>query len=144
MTLLVLMALMGAVLGALVRPRLLAIPIAIGLAGGLRGLISLAAPLAIDNDKAPFWAQLSLGAALSAVDGYMPLLAASGGGALIAGLLALITDRPAPKSLTLDEATAVRRCVRNGKYVRTQNMVDEGSAGANTSAEARQRSILGL
>ena len=109
MILLVLMALVGAVLGAVVRPRLIAIPLAIGVVEGLRGLVSLAAPIAIDNDKAPDWAKLALGVELNPVDGYWPLLAVSGGAALIAGLLSLLIDRPPPPQLTLDQATAVQR-----------------------------------
>ena len=142
MILLVLMALVGAVLGAIVRPRLIAIPLAIALAEGMRGLVSLAAPIAVDNDKAPVWATFALGVELNPVDGYLPLLAVSGGAALIAGLLTLLIDRPPPHQLTLDEATAVQRRVRNGRFVRADNMIEKHSV--LNRAEARHKSLLGL
>ena len=142
MIMLVLMAVVGAVLGAIIRPRLIAIPLAIAVAEGCRGLIDLAAPLAIDNMAAPFWAKAALAVAVKPMSGYLPLLGVSAGAALLTAILTLTIDRAPPKQTTLQEATAVQRRVRKGKYVRASNMIEDRPAQAK--AEERQKALLGL
>ncbi|MFI4936168.1 MAG: hypothetical protein ACHP7N_16260 [Caulobacterales bacterium] len=137
-----LMALLGAVLGAIVRPRLIALPVAVGLAEGIRGLIGLAAPIAVDNIQAPFWAKMALDITESPIAGYLPLLAVSAGGSLIAGVLALFIDQKAIKSVTLAEATANKREVKGGKFVRAEGMIEKRPA--QLKAEERQKALLGL
>src|SRR5580698_5909048 len=125
MVILVLMALVGAVLGAWVKPRLIAVPLAIGLAEGLRGLIGVAAPLAIDNTNAPMWAQWALAVVIDPVDDYLPLLAVSSGSALIAAVLAMVLGERTVRPVSLSEATAFRRRVEKGRYVRAEGMVEQ-------------------
>jgi len=142
MVILVLMALVGAVLGAWVKPRLIAVPLAIGLAEGLRGLIGMAAPVAIDNYSAPTWAQWALAVVLDPVDDYLPLLAVSGGAALIAAVLAMLLGERTVKPISLQEAASFRRRVEKGRYVRAEGMIEQRPVQA--AAEERQKAILGL
>ena len=142
MIVLVLMALVGAVLGALVRPCLLAVPVAAALAASARAVIGLAAPIAVDDDTAPEWAKLCLSIISDPLGDYLPLLAAAAGAALIAGLLAMLVDKQAPRHITLEEATALQRRVRGGRYVRADDMM--GKHSLLNRSEARLRSILGL
>jgi hypothetical protein len=142
MVLLVVMALVGAILGALVKPGFLSVPIGAGLAAGLRSLIGQAATPAIDNPSAPVWAQLALRVTTSAMGGYLPLLSVCAGAALFSSLLCLVLDRHAPHAGTLEEATRVRRPVRNGRYVRDPDMIEQRLS--QRQAEARQKALLGL
>jgi len=142
MVLLVLMALTGAALGAAVRPRLMAVPVAIGLAEALRGLASLLAPAAVDNLAAPWWSQWALGIEEDPFAGYLPLLGVSGGAALLAAVLTMLTSPRAPRPVGVTEATKVRRRVVKGRYVRADGMIEERARQAE--AEARQKALLGL
>jgi hypothetical protein len=142
MVLLAIMALLGAVLGALVKPGILAVPIGVGLAAGLRSLIGQVAPGAIDNPNAPVWSQLALQIASSPMGGYVPLLSVCGGAALISSLLCMAIDRRSPTATTFEEATRVRRPVRNGRYLRDPDMVEQRLS--QRQAEARQKALLGL
>lgn len=138
----VFMALVGAVLAVVVRPRLIGVPLAIGGAEGLRGIVSLLAPAAVDNPQAPWWSQWSLAIELDPLAGYLPLLGASGGAALIAAILMMLTAQKTPRAISLSEATQVRRRVVNGHYVRAEGMIEERPR--QTKAEERQKAILGL
>ena len=80
MVLLVLMALSGACLGAFTTPRLLAAPYAVAVAGGVRGLIGLAA-LPATAGQAPIWARFAADIAAGPMAGYPILIAACLGGA---------------------------------------------------------------
>ena len=139
---LVLMAALGAVLGAVIRPRLIAIPLAIGVVEGLRGVIDLLAPNAIDNVAAPFWSVWALAVAEAPEDGYLPLLGVSAAAAILSALLTLMIDRAPPKHATLAESTALQRRVLKGRYVRAKDMIEERPAQAK--AEERQKALLGL
>ena len=66
----------------------------------------------------------------------------SGGAALIAALLAMWLDPKTPQSLSLQEATSVRRRVQKGRYVRAEGMVEARPIQAE--AEQRQKALLGL
>jgi hypothetical protein len=142
MVLLVIMALLGAILGALVKPGMLAVPIGVGVAAGLRSLIGQVAPAAVDNPDASFWAKWALGVTDSTMGGYLPLLGVCGGAALISCLLCMALDRRAPVAATFEEATRVRRPVRNGRYVRDPDMLEQRLS--QRQAEARQKALLGL
>lgn len=139
---LVLMAALGAVLGALVRPRLIAIPLAIGVVEGARGLVDLIAPSAIDNVSAPFWAVAALTISETPMDGYLPLLGVSAAAAILSALLTLLIDRGPLKPATLAESTALQRRVLKGRYVRAKDMIEDRPAQAK--AEERQKALLGL
>ncbi len=142
MIMLGLMAVLGAFLGAVVRPGLVGAPIAIGVAEAARGLIGALAAAAIDNATAPWWSQAALALVQDPMAGYLPLLGASGGAAILAALLAMLVRGQTRGQRSLDGATDVRRKVVNGHYVRAEGMVEERSR--QQEAEARQRQILGL
>jgi hypothetical protein len=136
------MAVCGAILGATIRPRLMGLPLAVALAGGMRALIGVLAAPAVDHPDAPIWNQLSLAASLDPVGDYIPVLGACGGAALIAALLGMLLEPKTQAPATVSELTATRRRVDNGRYVRAAGMVEERPVQAR--AEERQRALLGL
>jgi len=142
MVILMLMALMGAVLGALTKPRFVAAPIAVGLVEGMRWLVGLSAASAINNADAPVWAIWSLSIVSDPLDDYLPLLAVSAGSSLFAAAMAMVHDRHRPPAVSVAEATRNSRQVRNGRFVRVEGMVEERAV--QQQAERRQRALLGL
>jgi len=142
MILLVLFALAGALLGVVVRPSLLAAPCAASLAGILRGLLGVAASLAVDNARAPFWAKASLAIVEQPLSGFPPVLCASISGALFSSVLVMLTDRRRTAPFLPDSSAGAGRPVRKGRYVRAPEMVSDRPA--QSEAERRQRSVLGL
>jgi hypothetical protein len=139
-----LMALIGALLGARVRPRLVGVLLAIGLAAGFRSAVAMFAPEAVDNIRAPIWAQWSLAVAVDPLDGYLALLAVCGGAALISAVLGMVFDRrpAAARSVVGVDDDRTLRGVRGGRYQRAAGMVEERPLQAK--AEARQKELLGL
>jgi hypothetical protein len=142
MVVLVVMSLLGAVLGALTRPRFAAVPIAVGLAMAARWALGMAAANAINNASAPDWEVWAVSAIADPLDDYLSLLAAAAGASLIAAALALITDRPQPREVSTSEATRVDRAVRGGRFVRAEGMVQ--ARPVQDKAEQRQKAVLGL
>jgi hypothetical protein len=142
MVVLVVMSLLGAVLGALTRPRFAAVPVAVGLAMAGRWALGMAAANAINNADAPGWEVWAVAAIADPLDGYLSLLAGAASASLIAAALALITDRHQPRAVTISEATRVDRAVRGGRFVRAEGMVQ--ARPVQDKAEQRQKAILGL
>jgi len=136
------MSLLGAVLGALTRPRFAAVPIAVGLAMAARWALGMAAANAINNASAPDWEVWAVSATADPLDDYLSLLAAAAGASLIAAALALITDRPQPREVSTSETTRVDRAVRGGRFVRAEGMVQ--ARPIQDKAEQRQKAVLGL
>ena len=138
MILLVFMALVGAGMGAWIKPRLLAVPLAISAVEGARGLIGISAPAAVGLGSAP--ASIVLGVIEDPVDDYLPLLVVSGGAALIAAVMGMILDKRAT------DAAAARAPPRRLKaqkgLVRADGMAEPRDVRAK--AEQRQKAILGL
>jgi hypothetical protein len=142
MVVLVVLSLLGAVLGALTRPRFVAVPIAVGLTLAVRWAMGMAAANAIDNADAPGWEVWAVSAIADPLDDYLSLLAGAAGASLIAAALALITDRHEPREVTMSEATRVARAVRGGRFVRAEGMIE--SRPVQDKAEQRQKAVLGL
>ena len=117
MILLVAMALLGALLGAFLRPRLISPFVAVALTEVLRAWMGLGTPL-------------------------LPLVGASGGAALISSVIMIASRRDAPFAAAPLDVGAAQRRVRKGRYVRAPNMIEERAA--QTEAEARQKALLGL
>jgi hypothetical protein len=142
MVVLVVMSLLGAVLGALTRPRFAAVPVAVGLAMAVRWALGMAAANAIDNADAPGWEVWAVSAVADPLDDYLSLLAGGGGASLMASALALITDRHKPGDVTIAEATRLDRTVRGGRFVRAEGMIE--TRPVQDRAEQRQKAVLGL
>ena len=141
MTLLVLMGVVGACVGAWLKPRLAAVPGMLALVAAVRALIGVLAPMAVGQTAAPYLAQVAFQFVQDPADDYVPLLGVAGGSALIAMLFALAADRRARGAMTLEEATRARRRIRQGRFVRATGMLDPRK-GESEAAE-RLRSILG-
>src|SRR5215469_18482446 len=82
MVLLVLMGVVGAVLGASIKPRPLAVPAALALAAAVRALIGVLAPMAVGETPPPFFARIAFQIVQDGADDYAPLLSVAAAGAL--------------------------------------------------------------
>ena len=124
MVILMLMALMGAVLGALTKPRFAAAPIAVAFAEGMRWLVGI---LAASSPDAPIWATWSFAVVSDPLDDYLPLLAVSVGSSVIAATITMVYDRHQPRDVPVSEATRLSRQVRNGRFVRAEGKIGRAS-----------------
>jgi hypothetical protein len=140
MLVLVVLSLLGAVLGALTRPRLAAVPIAVGLVLGARWMIGLAGGHA--NAAASALELWAYSTCADPLDADLSLLAGGGGASLIAASLAFLYDRWKPHGVAASEATRLGRSVRGGRFVRAEGMIE--ARPAQDKAEQRQKAILGL
>jgi len=136
MILLAIMAVVGAALGVFMKPRILAIPFTVAVAGGVRALLGLAAMPAAGGSQGPDWAEFSAVVVGQQLEGYPMMIGACLAGALIAMVLGGWADRrePAPSDLP--------RRIRNGRLERTAGMVEERPQ--QKAAEERQKSLLGF
>ena len=141
MVLLALMGVVGAVLGAWIKPRPPAVVGALALAAAVRALIGVLAPMAVGETAAPFFARIAFQIVQDGADDYGPLLGVAGASALIAVSFAVVADRRSRRTMTLDEATRARRRIRKGKFVRASGMVD--ARQRQSEAADRLRSLLG-
>ncbi|HTX51656.1 MAG TPA: hypothetical protein VME40_19955 [Caulobacteraceae bacterium] len=142
MVVLVVLSLLGAVLGALARPRFAAVPIAVGAALAVRWMIGVSGGHAIDNAGASGLELWAFSALSDPADDYLSLLAGAGGASLIAAVLAFIHDRHKPRDVSVSEATRPNRMVRAGRFVRAEGMIE--ARPVQDKAEQRQKTILGL
>src|SRR4051794_18702418 len=93
MVLVIAFALIGAALGAYLRPRALAIVLALGSAGGLRGLMGLFEGMMVKGDDAPPW-QVTYAALLAdPLTGYLPVIGAGAAGSVLAAVMCLFFDK---------------------------------------------------
>lgn len=141
MVLLVLLGVVGACIGAWTKPRPLALPAALVFAVAVRALIGVLAPISVGVSYAPSFARVAFDLVQDPSVDYVPLIFVTGGGALFALLLALVTERRSRRAMTIEEATRAQRKIRQGKFVRARGMVE--TRGRQSQAEARQRAILG-
>jgi hypothetical protein len=141
MVLLVLMGVVGAVMGAWIKPRPAAVVGALALAAAVRALIGVLAPMAVSETPPPFFANIAFQIVQDTADDYAPLLSVAGASALIALFFALVADRRSRRTMTLEEATRARRKIRQGKFVRASGMVDVRKR--ESAAADRLRSLLG-
>jgi hypothetical protein len=126
MVLVITFALVGAVLGAYLRPRPLAIVIAIGVPGGLRGMLSwVAGMIGQPDDPAP-WQVMVAKVAADPVSGYLPVIAAGAGGAVIAAVLCVLLEKEGQSlPFWMPQEGGVRTRDRTGRYKRLANMVED-------------------
>lgn len=142
MTLLVLMALVGAAAGVWIKPRPAALPLALAAAAAVRALAGVLAPMAVGEVSAPFYARIAFSFVEDTADDYLPLLGVAGGSALFATLLSAFVERRSRGTMTLEESTRARRQVRQGKFVRARGMIEPRES--QSKAEERQRALLDL
>ena len=142
MVVLVFLSLLGAILGALIRPRFAAAPIAVGVALAVRWAMGVEAGRALNNAGASVLELWAYAAVADPLNDYLSLLAGAGGASLIAATLAFLYDRQKPREITVSEATRQVRTVRGGRFVRAEGMVE--TRPVQDRAEQRQKAILGL
>jgi hypothetical protein len=135
MVLLVLIGLVSAVIGASMRPRLLAVLLATVVAGGLRGLVGVASFLAVDSIHSPVWAQMALSSTESTLADFRLLVAIGFGAATLGALVASFTRRRV-------RAGDGPRPVRKGRYARAPEMIEDRPQ--QEAAEQRQKALLEL
>jgi len=122
----VVMAVVGAALGAFMRPRVFAVALAIGLAGGLRGLLLYIARLApIGDNGPPAWSQTLSHAFAGPLASYMMVMVAGGGGALFAALMCLLLDEKPVRPFWMPPEGDMRLRDRTGRYVRAAELIAE-------------------
>jgi len=140
MILLVSMAILGAALGAYLRPRPLAVVLALGAAGGIRGGLDLIVRLAGHKYDPPEWL-LRLEAVVNAPSaGYLFVIGSAGGAALFAALLCMLLDETPYRPFWLPAEGGVRTRDRTGRYKRVADMIEERSIHA--AAEARMHAAF--
>lgn len=136
MVLLIAFAILGAGLGAYLRPRPLAIVLALGLSAGVRGGLDFIAHLAArDANDPPKWLATLDGIITPASAGYVPVIAAAAGGAVFSAVMCMFFDETPYRPFWMPAEGGVRTLDRNGRYKRVADMIEERSI--HRSAEAR-------
>ena len=140
MVLTITLALIGAALGAFLRPRPLAVAFAGGLSAAARPALLFLAHLTGQGDDAPTWAGDLLRLLESPLTSYLVLISAGVGACLFSVVLcALFEDKPG-KQFWLPQEGDVRRRDRKGRFVRAADMIEERSI--HNHAEARVRAAF--
>lgn len=137
MILTVTIALLGAALGAFLRPRVLAVVLAIGLSAGARGAAVFVASLAGGRDDAATWAGAVLRYFESAFTSYFVLTIAGTGAALFAGLLCLLLEEKPVQPFWLPKEGDERRRGRDGRYIRAAELIEERAIHNRAEAHVR-------
>jgi len=136
MILLVVFAILGATFGAYMRPRPVAVALALLAAGGIRGGLDFIARLAHrDINDPPGWIDALKEMLEPSLAGYLPLIATAGGGALLAAVMCALFDDTPGRPFWMPSEGDVRIRDRTGKYKRVADMIETRSIHA--SAEAR-------
>ena len=125
MILMILLALAAAALGALLRPRMLAVLLAVGLAAGARPALLFLARLAGSGDDAAGWAGDIQRLMESPFTSYLALICVGAGAALFAALLRLLFEGRSARALWLPQEGDLRRRRRDGRFVRAPDMIEE-------------------
>lgn len=137
MILTVVIALLCAALGAFLRPRALAVVLAVGLSSGVRAAALFVADLAGARDDAATWGGDMLRFFESPFTSYLVLTIAGAGAALFAGLLCLLLEEKPVEPFWLPKEGDLRRRGRDGRYIRAAEMIEERAI--HNRAEARVR-----
>jgi hypothetical protein len=140
MILTILLALIGAALGAFLRPRAVAVAFAGGLAAGLRPALLFLAHLTGQGDDAPGWAGDLQRLLESPFASYLVLIAAGLGASLFAALLCLLFEEKPARPFWMPQDGDVRRRDRTGRFVRAADMIEERAI--HNHAEARVRAAF--
>ncbi len=135
MVLMILLALAGAALGVFLRPRVLAVAFALGLAAASPPSLLFVARLAGGGDNAAGWAGDIQRMMVPPFASYVVLISAGAGGALFAALLCLLLEEKPTKPFWLPQQGDARRRHRDGRFVRAPDMIEERSI--HDRAEAR-------
>lgn len=137
MILTVVLALIGAALGAFLRPRALAVAFAAALSAGSRAGSLFVVRLARGTDDSPNWAGDVFRYMESPLTAYPVIVSVCTGAALFAALLCLFLDEAPSRPFWIPDEGDARRRDRTGKFVRAAGMVEDRAI--HTSAEARIR-----
>lgn len=136
MILLAVFAVLGAAMGAYIRPRPVAVGLALLAAVGLRGGLDFVARLAHrDINDPPGWIDALKDMLEPAMAGYLPLIATAVGGALLAAILCAIFDKTPDRPFWMPSDGNDRKVDRTGRYKRVADMIEKRSI--HNSAEAR-------
>ena len=140
MILMILLGLTGAALGSLLRPRTLAVLLALGLAAGSRPGLLFVARLAGAGDAAGGWAGDIQRMLESPFASYGALICVGAGAALFTALLGLLFEGRSSRAFWLPREGDVRSRRRDGRFVRAPDMIDERSI--HDRAEARIKAVF--
>lgn len=130
-------ALLCAALGAFLRPRALAVVLAIALSAGTRAAAVFAGNMSGARDDADTWGGALLRYFESPLTSYLVLVIAGAGAALFAGLLCFLLEEKPVEPFWLPKEGDERRRGRDGRYVRAAGLIEERSI--HNRAEARVR-----
>lgn len=130
-------ALLGAALGAFLRPRVFAVVLAIGLSSGVRAGALFAANLAGGRDDADTWASAVLRYFESTLTSYPVLIIAGTGAALFAGLLCMLLEEKPVEPFWLPREGDERRRGRDGRYIRAAGLIEERAIHNRAEAHVR-------
>jgi hypothetical protein len=137
MILTVSIALLGAALGAFLRPRVLAVVLAVMLSSGARAGAVFIANLSGARDDAATWGGDVLRYFESPFTSYLVLIIAGTGAALFAGLLCMLLEEKPVEPFWLPKEGDARRRGRDGRYIRAAGLIEERAI--HNRAEARVR-----
>jgi hypothetical protein len=135
MILLIVFAVFGAALGAYMRPRPVAVVLALVLAGAIRGGLQFAAHLIERTPAPPAWMTMLDSVIDAPGAGYVALIAVCGAGAFFSALMCLAFDHAPGEAFWLPKEGAVRRRDGTGRYQRLARMVEDRPN--QSAAEAR-------
>ncbi|HEX7758341.1 MAG TPA: hypothetical protein VF459_02480 [Caulobacteraceae bacterium] len=140
MILTIVLALIGAALGAFLRPRPLAVAFAAALSAGSRAGSLFVARLFQEGDGSANWGGDVLNYMDSPFTSYLVIISACAGAALFTALLRPFLREGRSRPLWMPQEGDVRRRDRTGKFIRAAGMVEERAI--HSSAEARIRANL--
>jgi hypothetical protein len=141
MVLLIVFAVFGAALGAYMRPRPVAVVLALVVAGAIRAGLQLAAGLIERTPAPPAWMTMLDDIIAAPEAGYVALIAVCGAGAFFSALMCLAFDHGPGEGFWLPKDGAVRRRDGSGRYQRLARMVEDRPE--QSAAEARIKAAHG-
>jgi len=140
MILLVVIAVLGAGLGAYLRPRPVAVVLSLGAAAGARGALDFVVALAGRKYDPPPWLEFLQAISISPSASYLSVLLAAGGGSLFAAVMCMFFDETPYRPFWLPPEGGVRARDGTGRYKRVADMIEERAIHA--AAEARMHAAF--
>ncbi len=137
MILMICLALGGAALGAFLRPRLLAVAFAAGLAAASRAGPLFLAALSGGKDDSPNWGGDVVRFMESPLTGYLIVVSACAGAALFAALLTLFLEEAPSRPFWMPPEGDARLRDRTGRFIRAAEMIEERSIHNRAEANIR-------
>jgi len=138
MVLTIFLALIGAALGAFLRPRVLAVAFAAALSAGGRGGALFITNMAGANDESVSLAGDVIRFLESPFTSYLVLISACAGAATFAGLLCLLLEDTPSRPFWMPVEGDVRLRDRNGRYIRAADMIEERAIHNRAEAAIRR------